>query len=130
MNANLLLTMAAGGGPLAVATATNSPASSAAARQTGSPWGMLITMALIFGIFYFMLIRPQQRKEKERRKMVESIGSGARILFGGGIVGTITNVKEKTFVVKVANNVKLEILRSAVNRVLEADEKIGDEEIK
>ncbi|MBN1556629.1 MAG: preprotein translocase subunit YajC [Lentisphaerae bacterium] len=96
--------------------------------QGGGLGGMLVPMLIIFAIFYFMLIRPQQRKEKERKAMIESLKSGARVMFSGGILGTVTNVKDQTLVVKVADNVKLEIARSAVNRVLEKDEKAGDEE--
>jgi len=64
---------------------------------------MMIPMLVIFGIFYFMIIRPQQRKEKERKAMIASIKSGARIMFSGGILGTVTNVKEHTIVVKIAD---------------------------
>lgn len=94
-----------------------------AGGQQGSPLEMFVPMLIIFGIFYFMMIRPQQRKEKERRKMIEEIKKGDRILFGGGILGTVTNTKDQVFVVKVADNVKLEVLRAAVTRVLEKGEK-------
>jgi preprotein translocase subunit YajC len=89
---------------------------------------MIVPMILIFGIFYFMMIRPQQRKEKERRRMIDELKSGARVLFSGGIIGTITNVKEGTFVVKIADNVKIEVARGAVMRVLEKGEKVGKSE--
>ena len=87
---------------------------------------MLVPMVLIFVIFYFMLIRPQQRKEKERKAMIEAIKSGERVMFSGGILGTVANVKENTFVVKVADNVKIEVARGAVTKVLERGEKAGD----
>lgn len=95
----------------------------APAGGQGGGFAMFMPMIIIFAIFYFMLIRPQQRKEKERRKMIDEIKSGERIIFCGGIVGTVTNVKDTLFVVKVAENVKLEVLRSAVNRVVEKGEK-------
>jgi len=90
----------------------------------GGGAAMFVPMLLIFGIFYFMLIRPQQRKEKERRKMIGDTKTGDRVMFSGGILGTVTNVKEQTFVVKIADNVKVEVARGAVNKVLEKDEKI------
>ncbi len=95
----------------------------------GGALGMLMPMLIIFAIFYFMLIRPQQRKEKERQKMIGESKTGDRIIFGGGILGTITNVKDNVFVVKVADNVKIEVLRGAVTRVLDKGEKPvkGDE---
>lgn len=90
--------------------------------QGGGMGQMLVPMLIIFAIFYFMLIRPQQRKEKDRREMIANIKSGARVAFSGGILGTVTNVKEHTFVIKVADNVKIEVARGAVSRVLEKGE--------
>lgn len=92
--------------------------------------GMAMPMILVFGILYFMMIRPQQRKEKERREMILNLKSGARVIFGGGIVGTVTNVKENTFVVKIADNVKVEVLRGAVTRIVEKGDKLTDEDEK
>jgi len=99
-----------------------------AGEGKGSPFGMFMPMILIFGIFYFMLIRPQQRKEKERRAMIDNVKSGDRIVFSGGIMGTVTNVKDGVFVVKVADNVKIEVARGGVNRVLQKGEKPDVEE--
>jgi preprotein translocase subunit YajC len=93
----------------------------------GSPLGMFVPMIIIFAIFYFMLIRPQQRKEKQRKEMIANIASGQRVMFSGGILGTVTNVKEHTFVVKIADNVKIEVARGAVSQVLEKGEKAGTE---
>jgi len=96
--------------------------------QSGGLGQILIPMLLIFGIFYFMLIRPQQRKEKERKAMIADIKTGARVVFSGGILGTVTNVKEHTFVVKIADGVKIEVARGAVSKVLEKGEKAEVEE--
>ena len=87
------------------------------AQQPGG-FGMLMPMLLILAIFYFMMIRPQQRKEKERRKMIEELRAGAKIVFAGGLMGTIAEATEKTFVVELAGGVKMEILRSCVQSVL------------
>ena len=86
-------------------------------------FGMLMPMILIFGILYFMMIRPQQRKEKERRAMIAGVKTGDRILFSGGMMGAVTNVKDNSVTVKIADNVKIEIIRGAINRVLDKDEK-------
>lgn len=94
----------------------------------GGGMGFLMPMIIIFGIFYFMMIRPQQRKEKERRKMIEELKSGARVMFSGGVLGVITNVKEHTFMVKVADGVKVEVLKGAVSQVVEKGEKPKEEE--
>ena len=93
----------------------------------GSPFGMMVPMLFIFAIFYFMLIRPQQRKEKERRKMIDELKTGARVMFSGGIIGTVTNVKDSIFVVKIADGVKIEVARGAVSKVLEKGEKPEEE---
>lgn len=97
---------------------------------TGGAGSMLVTMGILFAVFYFMLIRPQQRKEKVRRQMVEGVKTGERVIFCGGMLGVVTNTKENMLVVKIADNVKVEILRSAVIKVLEKDEKIGNEDVK
>ena len=102
----------------------------AAQQGAGSIGGMLIPMVLVFGLFYFMMIRPQQRKEKERQKLIGNVKTGDRVIFSGGILGTVANVKEKSLVVKVADGVKMEILRGAVTSVLDKDEKLGAEEVK
>jgi preprotein translocase subunit YajC len=96
----------------------------------GNAFTMLMPMLAIFAIFYFMMIRPQQRKEKERQQMISNVKSGDRVLFSGGILGTVSNVKDKTLVVKIADNVKVEILRAAVSTVLDKGEKAGTEETK
>ena len=89
-------------------------AAPAARPQQQSGFGMFVPMLLILAIFYFMMIRPQQRKEKERRKMIEELRAGAKIIFAGGIVGTIVEATEKTFKVETAPGVTMEVLRSAV----------------
>ena len=96
-------------------------AAAAPAAPGGSPYGMLITMALIFAIFYFMMVRPQQRKEKERRKTIETLRAGQRVIFAGGLIGTIAEVKQYTFIIETVSG-KIEIARGAVSRLLKDDE--------
>jgi preprotein translocase subunit YajC len=96
--------------------------------QGGNPLTMFVPMIIIFGIFYFMLIRPQQRKEKERKEMISNVKSGERVVFSGGIYGTVTNIKDKTLVIKIAENVKIEVARGAVNQVLGPGERTGTDE--
>ena len=90
----------------------------AAAPQPQSGMGMMLPMLLILAIFYFMMIRPQQRKEKERRKMIEELRAGAKVVFAGGIIGTIVEATEKTFKVETASGTEMEILRSCVQGVV------------
>ncbi|MBL7077188.1 MAG: preprotein translocase subunit YajC [Kiritimatiellae bacterium] len=88
---------------------------------------MMVPMLFIFAIFYFMLIRPQQRKEKERKRMIDELKTGARVMFSGGIIGTVTNVKDAVFVIKIADGVKIEVARGAVSKILEKGEKPEEE---
>ena len=78
----------------------------------------LIMMALMFGLFYFMLISPQQRKEKERRKMIEQLRAGAKVIFAGGILGTSVEAKEKTFGVETVEG-RMEVDRNCVQGLVE-----------
>ena len=95
--------------------------------QAGGGMGMLIPMILVFGIFYFMMIRPQQRKEKERMKMISELRAGQRVMFAGGFVGTIAEVTQGTFKIEIAPKVIVEVARGAVSSVVTeanpADEK-------
>ena len=92
-----------------------------APAQNGGGLGMLVPMLLILAIFYFMMIRPQQRKEKERRKMIEELRAGAKIVFAGGLMGTIVEAKEKTFKVEICSGTTVEIDRGCVQGVVSAD---------
>ena len=98
-------------------------APAAPAPQAGG-MGMLVPMLLILAIFYFMMIRPQQRKEKERRKMIEELRAGAKIIFAGGLMGTIQEATEKTFKVEICPGTTVEIARSCVSGVVPTEEPV------
>lgn len=89
--------------------------------QQSSPAMMIGWLVIMVLLFYFMLIRPQQRKEKERRALIAGVKSGDRVVFGGGLIGTVTNVKDTHLVIKVAENTKLDVLRAAVTQVIQKD---------
>ena len=92
------------------------PAAAPQPQQGGM--GMLVPMLLILAIFYFMMIRPQQRKEKERRQMIDELRAGAKIVFAGGLMGTIVEATEKTFRVEIAPGTTIEIARGCVTGVV------------
>jgi len=94
------------------------PEGGAAPAQQPGGMGMLVPMLLILAIFYFMMIRPQQRKEKERRKMIDNLRAGAKVVFAGGLMGTITEAAEKTFKVEIAPGTVIEIARESVSGVV------------
>lgn len=87
-----------------------------------SPMYIFGWMALMAAVFYLILIRPQQRREREKRQLIDAIKSGERVVFAGGLLGIVTNVKEKTFVIKIADGVKVEVARYAVTQVLDKGE--------
>ena len=97
----------ADGGEAAAATAA-----APAARQNGL--GMMVPMLVLFGIFYLMFVRPQSRKEKERRKLIDELRAGAKVIFCHGLVGTIVEANERTFRIRTVEG-EVECLRGAVD---------------
>ena len=97
-------------------------AAPAAAQPAPGGMSMMVPMLLIMAIFYFMMIRPQQRKEKERRKMIDELRAGAKIIFAGGLMGTIVEAREQTFKVAIASGVEIEISRSCVQGLVPTEE--------
>ena len=89
----------------------------------GGMVGTLIMFAAIFGIFYFMIIRPQQKKAKEREKLLSSLEKGDKIVTSGGIHGTISGLDEKTCLVDVGNNVKMKFERTAITTIVKGKDK-------
>jgi preprotein translocase subunit YajC len=79
-----------------------------------NPIVQLLPLALIFAIFYFLIIRPQKQKEKEHQKMLLALNKNDEVVTLAGIHGTIVNLKEKTLTLRVDENVKIEIDRSSV----------------
>jgi len=80
----------------------------------------LVMFAAMFAIFYFLMIRPQQRQKQERERMLRAIKRGDRVVTTSGMYGTVTNLSDTTVTLRVADQVKLEFERGAVGRVVEA----------
>ena len=78
----------------------------------------LIMFGAIFAIFYFMIIRPQQKRAKEQKAMLEAIQKGDKVVLTGGMHGTIAGLEDKTVLVDVGNNVKIKFERTAVALVI------------
>ena len=87
---------------------------------------MLVTFGLIIVVFYFLVIRPQNKKQKDAKKMLQSISKGDRVVTIGGLHGSVESVKEDAVVLKVDDNVKLKFSKSAVAQVLERKGESGD----
>jgi preprotein translocase subunit YajC len=82
----------------------------------------IMPLIFVFVIFYFLLIRPQQKRQKEHQKLVEAIKTGDRVVTSAGIHGIIANVKDRTVIVKIADNVKVEFDRVAITSVEKASD--------
>jgi len=82
--------------------------------QAASPIMNLVPLALIFVIFYFMLIRPQRQKDKEHKKMLGNLNKNDEVVTLSGIHGTIVGVKEKTIILRIDDNVKIELEKNCV----------------
>jgi preprotein translocase subunit YajC len=82
--------------------------------QSGGGLSQILMLVLIFGVFYFFMIRPQMKKAKEAKKFRESLGKGDKIITIGGIHGKITDVQETTFMIETDGGGKLKIEKTAV----------------
>lgn len=86
----------------------------------GSPGGgggftsIILMFALIFGVLYFFMIRPQQKKEKDRQKMLSGLKKGDKVITNSGIIGVIWGIKDNIMVLKFEEDVKIEFLKSAI----------------
>ena len=83
-------------------------------NQAPSPLLNLMPVILIFVIFYFLLLRPQKKAQAEHKKMINSLKKNDEVITSGGIHGTIMNVKDHTVILKVDDNVKVEIQKNAI----------------
>jgi preprotein translocase subunit YajC len=89
-----------------------------AGGQTGGTLELILPLLLMFGIFYFLLIRPQQKKAKEHKNMVEALGKGDEVITNGGLLAKITDVDENFLTCKISDNVEVKIQRHAIASVL------------
>ncbi len=88
----------------------------------GSLVSTLVMFALIIGIFYFLILRPQQKRQKERQKMLDAVKKGDKVITAAGLHGTVAGMDDKTVLLQVADNVKLKFERSAVASIVREGE--------
>lgn len=84
------------------------------AEQPGSMGGMLIPFGLMFAVMYFLIIRPQQKRQKEHQAMLDAVKKGDRVITSGGLHGVVKEVRDDTLLVKIAENTAVEISRAAI----------------
>ena len=85
--------------------------------QAANPIASFLPLILIFVVFYFLLIQPQQKQKKQHAQMIKNLGKNDEVVTSGGIHGTIINVKETTVVLRVDDNAKLEVEKYAIAAV-------------
>lgn len=86
--------------------------------QQADPFGFLLPMIIIFGAFYFLLIRPQQKKQKAHTQLVAALSVGDEVMTAGGILGKVTNVTEHYAAVEIADNTIIKIQKASVSQVV------------
>lgn len=89
--------------------------------QQGDPFGFLLPMIIIFAAFYFLLIRPQQKKQKAHTELVSNLKTGDEVLTAGGILGVITGISDHYAIVKIADNTEIKIQKASVAQVVPKD---------
>jgi preprotein translocase subunit YajC len=97
--------------------------STAAAQAAGAPgsgggYGSLLIMVPMILAFYFLLIRPQNKRAKEHRALVESLQTGAEVVTGGGILGKVTEVADQVLSVEIAEGVIIKVQRHTITQIL------------
>jgi preprotein translocase subunit YajC len=97
-------------------------AGSSAAGATPFNPTPIVYMICIFAVFYFLAIRPQSQKQKQLDAMIKAVKTGDKVITSSGIHGMISNVKDTTVILKVADNVKIELEKSSIGSVVKRDE--------
>ena len=102
-------------------------AQSAGASSEQSPFFQFIPLVLILGVFWFLIIRPQQKKQKAHQRMVDSLSKGDKVVTNGGIFGTVVKVGDDRVTLEVASKVKIKFERHQVARMDKKEAEIKDD---
>jgi preprotein translocase subunit YajC len=87
------------------------------AAASGGDWGFIITMGVIFAIFYFLMIRPQQKKQKELAAMLSNLAYGDAVITSGGIHGKVTGLTDTVITLEIADKVRIKVSRNAIGSI-------------
>jgi preprotein translocase subunit YajC len=93
-------------------------AQAAAAQPAGGGMSLIIMMVVLFGLMYFMMIRPQMKRQKEHRALVAGLAKGDEVVTNGGIAGRVSDVGETFITVEIAANVMVKVQKGSVQQVL------------
>ena len=86
-------------------------------QENANPLVTFMPLILMFAIFYFLLIRPQQKKQKETQEMVKNLKKGDKVVTTGGVIGTVHTLQDDYVVLKVGDDTKIEVLRSYITEM-------------
>lgn len=89
--------------------------------EEGSPWSLIIFLVLIFGIFYFLLIRPQRRRQREHQELVQELQKGDKVITAGGIYGVIESISDESVVLKIESGSTIRVAKGSVSGRREKD---------
>ena len=106
---------------LSILAQTAAPAAAPGPQGAPGPtdtWKVFLPYILIFGAMYFLMIAPQRKKQKELQKMLSALDTGDEVMTSGGIYGEITNKKDDRFVIRIADNTKIEVGKGFVTAVV------------
>ena len=95
---------------------------------SGSPMTLIFMIIAIFAVMYFLMIRPQQKQKKQHQSMLSQLSKGDKIVTTGGMHATVVGVKDNTVIIKIADNVKVEVNRSAVSQIVSSRSQKQQEE--
>ena len=84
----------------------------------GNPMSLIFMIIAIFAVMYFLMIRPQQRQKRQHQDMLSQVSKGDKVVTTGGIHGTIAGVKDSSVILKIADNVKIEVNRSSIGQIV------------
>ena len=90
------------------------PAATEGEEGTGSIWPMIIFLVVIFGLFYFVMIRPQRKRQKEHESLMQGLQKGDRVITAGGIYGTIESLSDDSVVIKIESGGTIRVARGSV----------------
>ncbi len=97
-----------------------------AGQEGGGGFGMFVPLILMFGIFYFLLIRPQQKKAKQHKEMLSSLKVGDEVLTGGGLYGRISEINQDILTIELSDNLKVKVNRGFISTMTDASGKVPE----